>query len=324
MPKNEKGICIVSGFDYLIIPSNGQMHSPDPDELLSSPSMSVFAVAVCSECKSHYLLVDDDVQEVEVDERQMGNEVYYAADCWGRCESCKLDLNVKVDFSTYAGEWVLIDHDSDNCEMAELPQGLETLIEEVRKIRVPAEVEEIEDWAESPEGCAVFVEGKDDQLVIMEFLRRIAKAEPTSLGINVLRGIDGGGKEWVVRSAAFVDNVMKRVGKEIRYLVVLDGDALSYAKTVQGPVSKRLFLLPKKELESYLLDAKAIAQALASEEAKVQKLLNVKKGGGKETLEFALQSLGVHPSPQVKQIIARHVVSVPRDFERLMEAIRTI
>jgi len=139
--------------------------------------MSVYVCAVCAKCNSQYLLLDQDAQDVEVEPRQMGNEVYFSADCWGTCESCKLDQNIKVEFSVYAGEWVLIDYTTDNCEVADLPNGLETLVEEIRKIQEPNEETKIEDWAEAPEGCAVFVEGKDDQLVITEFLRRIGKAD---------------------------------------------------------------------------------------------------------------------------------------------------
>ncbi len=307
----------------MVIPPEGQIHSPDVDELLEAQPMSAIVAAGCNKCGSQYMLIDEDIQDPVIEDREMGSERYYWANCQAECGKCEHDLTAEVAFSVYAFEWVVAEIDCENCEIVDL-NGFELPIEEGRRIKEPpkkGDVEETELWAESPTGCAVFVEGKTDQFIVTEFLRRVLNADPASVGITVLTGI-GGGREFVVKSAAFVANVTKRVQKELPYVIVLDGDAIGWAKTVKGPESRRLFLLSKKEIESYLMDPRAIARAFASGEREVASLMQKTKGEGKEPLEFILKRLGIRPTPQVKQIIARHLDKVPDDFVKLAEIVQ--
>jgi len=183
---------------------------------------------------------------------------------------------------------------------------------------------EIKKWAEEPTGCAVFVEGEDDKVVIDEFLKRLIGVELSNYGVHIFTALGGGGKERAVDSARYVARVGERVNRKIPYLIVLDGDASGWVKTQKEIEIGKLFVLSEKEIDSYLLDPRAIAEVCNVVETEVVKKLKYSKGGGKETLEHVIQSCGVRPSPQVKQLVARHLKAVPGDFIRMLETIRKI
>lgn len=183
--------------------------------------------------------------------------------------------------------------------------------------------EEIEEWKEEPgSGCAVFVEGQDDEAVIGELLFRQLLVSPSKRGIHIFRGMGGEGKEGAVRTATYIARLVRRLDRNIAYLVVLDGDATKWVSSQKEMASSNLFLLSKRQIETYLLDSKAIARVCNVPDPDVLKQLEHSKGSDKERLEHVVSDLGVRPTTQVKQLIARHLDVVPHDFVKMLEAIR--
>jgi len=284
----------------------------------------------CETCGATSLLWGDCPEQTEVHEREMGPERYFAASCWGRCDNCDKEMSADLQFSVYAWSWVFIDADCENCEMTSL-SGLRLIVKELTKSWAKlrsgedesADEREIEEWAQKPSGCAVFVEGEDDRSVISEFLRRQVEGELFDLSIHLFRGLGGGGRELAVNSAKYVSEIAKRVGSPIPYIIVLDGDASNWAKTQKEIDASRVFVLSRKEIDSFLLESRAIAEVCGVTDEKVRDLLGAKRQG-KEELESILRKFNVRPTPEVKQLIARHLTVVPDDFVRLMREIERI
>lgn len=185
--------------------------------------------------------------------------------------------------------------------------------------------DEIEQWAGGASlGCALFVEGHDDDAVVGEFLFRQLGGMPYKRGIHILRGLGGEGKERAVHSAAYVAGIARRLNQDIPFLVVLDGDASNWASSQTEVDSTNLFVLSKREIEAYLLDAKAIAKVCNVADKEVAEQMERAKGGDKARLEYIVGKFGVRPTAQVKQLIARHLDVVPEDFVKMLDVIQRI
>jgi hypothetical protein len=183
--------------------------------------------------------------------------------------------------------------------------------------------EEIEEWKEDRgSGCAVFVEGQDDEAVIGELLFKQLLESPSERGIHIFRGMGGEGKEGAVQTATYIARLIRRLNRNIAYLVVLDGDAAKWVSSQKEIASSNLFLLSKRQIETYLLDPKAIARVCNVPDAEVLKRLEHSKGNDKQRLERVVNDFGVRPTTQVKQLIARHLDIVPHDFVNMLETIR--
>jgi hypothetical protein len=169
--------------------------------------------------------------------------------------------------------------------------------------------------------CAVFVEGDDDWGVISEFLTKQAGTDLRNSGVHIVKPL-GGGKERAVQSAKYIaTTVMRTMNLRIPYLIVLDGDAADWLRTQKEVEADKVFVLSKKEIDSYLLDERALAHAFNVTEDVVAQQLRATKGAGKEKLEHIIQTFGFRSTPVTKQIIARHMVSVPDDFVKMFAII---
>ena len=104
------------------------MHHVIPEEYME-PNYVVVA-GKCNRCGSCSLLLGDDVDLYDVSDRQMGSERYYAADCWGHCGVCEVDLEVEVYYSVYAYEWDNFINYNRNCQLTEI-FGLNQVIRDI-------------------------------------------------------------------------------------------------------------------------------------------------------------------------------------------------
>jgi hypothetical protein len=164
--------------------------------------------------------------------------------------------------------------------------------------------------------CAVFVEGDDDLGVVSEFLTRQAGKDLRDSGVHIVKPL-GGGKERAVQSAKYFAKTVMR----IPYLIVLDRDAAGWLRTQKDVEADKVFILSKKEIDSYLLDERALARAFNVTEKVVAQRLRATKGAGKEKLEHMIQTFRFRSTPEIKQMIARHLVGVPDDFVKMFEII---
>ena len=100
------------------------------------------------------------------------------------------------------------------------------------------------------------------------------------------------------------------------------GDASDWVKTQKEVKTDNLFVLSKKEIDSYLLDPSAIGEVCGVTDAEVARQLKGTTGEGKEELEHIIRSFKVRPTPEVKQLIARHIETVPEDFVKMLLVIQ--
>jgi hypothetical protein len=169
--------------------------------------------------------------------------------------------------------------------------------------------------------CVVFVEGDDDWAVVSEFLTRQAGKDLRDFGVHIIKP-NGGGREKAVDSAKYLaKTVMRIINLRIPYLIVLDGDATNWIRTRKDVEADEVFILSKKEIDSYLLDERALARAFNITEKLVAQQLRATKGAGKEKLEHVIRTFGLRSTPEIKQMIARHLVRVPDDFVKMFEII---
>jgi len=309
---------ILSAGDYVAIPYGQSVNHPSE----SFRPTSVVAAVKCAKCGSISTLIDREPKQTEAHVRQMGMEECFVASCIETCSSCGLDLRIDAQFVVYAHEWTFSDEECSNCEIANVL--IDPLVEEI--CRFTSVDDEFEDWIAEPTGCAVFVEGDDDKAVIRELLQRQAKqsgGDLRSLRVHIFKGL-GGGKERAAESAKYVADIAKRVSSGIEYLIILDGDTREWAKSQNLVKADRIFVLSKKEIDSYLLVPRAIASACRVDETEVKKRLRGTPGEGKEELEQLLRTYGFRPTPDVKKVIARHLDDVPHDFVELMERIQLL
>jgi hypothetical protein len=119
-------------------------------------------------------------------------------------------------------------------------------------------------------------------------------------------------------SRFLITDVMARTGCRN---ILLDRDAAGWFRTQKDVEADKDFILSKKEIDSYLLDERTLAHALNVTEKAVAQRLRSAKGAGKEKLEDVIRTFGLRSTPEIKQIIARHLVSVPNDFIKIFEII---
>jgi hypothetical protein len=319
-PKWNPSLFVILKYDYVVIPAGKHVHHVVPEEFME-PNY-VVVVGKCNKCGSCALLFGEDVELYDVNHRQMGSERYYVADCGGHCGICDVDLEVEAYYSVYAYEWDNFVNYNRNCELAEV-FGLKELIRDIPG-QEPEETDDtFEEWAQRPTGFTILVKGQDDQYVMTEFLRKILGKDPSEADLHIFTGPGGGGKEKVVQSARWVADISEKAGIPIRFLIVLDGDASQWASQLSDDIRKRLFLLPRKEIESYLFDSKAISIQLNTPEHQVRKLIDSQTNHGKEGFEHVISHLGVRPTSQIKQLLARQMEKAPDDFVALFKIIET-
>lgn len=109
---------VFSGKEIIELPYDKEVHYPDGVDTFT-PSVAMLSVS-CDNCGGIVVLIDEDVEQTETHERQMGNENYYEATCFGVCESCGWNLEVYADFSEYAYTWVFFNRVEYECKMVDL------------------------------------------------------------------------------------------------------------------------------------------------------------------------------------------------------------
>ncbi len=319
-PHRSPSLFIVLKYDYVVIPAGEHVHQVIPEEFMEPDY--VIVAGKCNRCGSCSLLFGEDVELYDVSDRQMGSERYYVADCWGHCGVCNVDLQIEAYYSVYAYEWDNAVNYNHHCELTEI-FGLNKLVRDIPGER-PSEIDDdFEEWARRPTGFTILVEGPDDQYVISEFLRKILRKDPAEADLNVFTGPGGGGREKVVQAARWAAGISEKAGTPMRFLIVLDGDATQWASQLSDDIKRRLFLLPRKEIESYLFDSKAISQQLNTPEEQVRQQIDSESNRGKEGLERIISRLGVRPTSQIKQLLARQMEKVPDDFVALFKVIES-
>lgn len=276
--------------------------------------------ASCSKC-GFVNLIEGDPQETQSVPRDMGSDVYYSTECSADCGNCGNSLSIEAELSVYANGCLFYDKREDECKLTAV-FGLEKIIGDLCNARAIDEEEDIETWAEDPAGCAVFVEGPDDKAIIQEFLARLEDDDPSGIETHIFEGLAGGGRDRAVASAKYVSNISTQLRRRIPYVTVLDGDSYDWAQKQKDLDLDALFLLSKKEIESYLLDSAAIASVCKVRVDQVAHFLQSMSGSGKEQLERVLRKFKVRPRTEVKQLVARHLATVPDDFIKMRNKIR--
>ena len=167
------------------------------------------------------------------------------------------------------------------------------------------------------------VESRDDAKVWRQFFMNIG-LNPEERQIVILSGMREGGEG--TDEAIHVAKMLRRIGTTIPWKLVLDSDGQadktsSKLKTQDIPTGK-YHILGKKEIESYLIDAEAIAKVTGKPIETVQSVL---KGNmhGKEGLENIFKQLGLtKPNANVKEVLAANLPSLDAEIASLISQVQ--
>ena len=108
--------------------------------------------------------------------------------------------------------------------------------------------------------------------------------------------------------------------------MILDSDGDSEKKEREmrdeGFRKEEYFILPKKEIEDYLIDSKAISSISKKSLEEIESLISETNGAGKEKLERIMNKLGIKPTSETKALIARHLDTTPEDINKIITLIK--
>jgi len=167
-------------------------------------------------------------------------------------------------------------------------------------------------------GFLIIVEGDDDLEVIRQFF--------INGGIDMNRiSIVKYGKGGCEEAIKFLKSFKSRILKEIPHLLILDSDNKKeeYEKKLksEGFLKEEYYIFDQKEIESYLIDIKAISTILSVPEKIISRDLKIKKTMGKEELDYIFEKYyGAKPDSQTKGLIAKNM-DVPVEFVNIIEII---
>lgn len=177
----------------------------------------------------------------------------------------------------------------------------------------------------SPDECSILVvEGGDDEAVWTEFVKKSGLF--TDGQVKVMARPNGGFEGairlgWVLKMAEWFG--LPPFG----FFIVADGDGNKAKREQQlnqaGFDLSEYAVLAKKEIESYLLDAEAVAKAMGKPIADVKRAMRDAKGSGKGKLKAVFNKLGLsQPNKQQKAAIARNMERLPEEIEAVLQKIK--
>lgn len=165
----------------------------------------------------------------------------------------------------------------------------------------------------------LIVEGRDDLKVWEKLLER------TGVDLGDVRVVRSDGWQDACKKSEWIGLLKKLGAHSLDYLLLLDsdGDPAKRRKEAQalGLSKDEFVVLNEKELESYLLDAAAIARVTGRREKEVLAAFKVARGSGKERLHSILRNLGIDPDPGIMQAIVQ-LMKLPDELTAIIERIR--
>lgn len=166
------------------------------------------------------------------------------------------------------------------------------------------------------------LEGKDDVFVWRGLLQKKG-IEPDSNNIRIISGSHDGGFTEAI--SAF--QAIKKIQLQCKMKLVVDSDNKKEAQEKKikdaNIGSSEYKILEEKEIESYLLDAKALSSITSVSKDIVENKIRSVKRRGKEQLDQLFRELGFSkPDEQTKQLIARALSTIPQEIDDIINEIK--
>ena len=166
----------------------------------------------------------------------------------------------------------------------------------------------------------LIVEGRDDVKVWNKFLEREG-VNPIKVRI-VSSGEPSGGHNKALEIGKFI----KRARIPTPFKIILDSDNNLKEKEEslknEGFKSDEFHILSKKEIESYLIDEKAISTVTAKSTEKVKEAVKNARGAGKENLKSIFLNLGFsEPNDCSKEYLAAQI-AIPEEIMSIIKGIK--
>jgi len=286
----------------------------------------------CNKC-GQIIIIFGDAQFDHAKEREMGPEYWYFDTQYYNCPNCGQSIIADLILTQYAYIWDCeLDlsgaekiHLEGLRELAEIKAHYESILSEKRTLEqriliLQNRIQQIKDRAESIKIYVLIVEGKDDQVIWEQFLKR--EGAPMD-SIEILTYGKGGIDEAIKAATMFRGRVLRKIPHKL----IIDSD--NNIKEVESKLKKHgirrdnFHILKEKEIEAYLLDEEAIARVLSIDITELKEFIKKLKGArGKEKLDaIGNRFIGHPPNSQTKGLIARAIKEVPEEIRSIISEI---
>jgi 5S rRNA maturation endonuclease (ribonuclease M5) len=264
----------------------------------------------------------------DVKPREMGSETFYGSTDVLCCPNCDNEITFETFVNHYASSWFC----EFECDRAELVQvnGLLDLLEELgscnselKKLKsesgdLQRRLELLVEKAQKTNGYILIVEGDDDE----EVWNRLLLREGVDVArVNIAKYGDGG-LDSAIKAAKYFKG---RILKTIPHKLIVDSDNRGDERRIRLKKAgiRNFHILSKKEIESYLLEPKALSQILNADLRTIRQELHKTRKHGKEELDrLFMQIMGKKATPSAKALIAGALEKVPPEMDRIIREIK--
>ncbi len=170
----------------------------------------------------------------------------------------------------------------------------------------------------------VIVEGRDDRLILKEFLRKDKINVPRDK-INIVNIPQE--KSGESRAIEFGET-LKKTGISIPLLIILDSDGEAKRESKiknmrqKGFKDEEYYILKEKEIESYLIDANAISRVTGRSLEEVNQAIEKMPGNGKSKLQNIFKNLDSELGGGDKEKIAANLSEIPKDIKEIIDKMK--
>ena len=290
----------------------------------SIPNGSFFFLPLeCQKCKAITLLISN-LQESEINPRDMGPEIFYGATEYLYCDNCSTEMVIEMDLTVYAFSWLWEVVQKENVGfvrvigLKELIETTEAAFKRIKTLeRMSRSIESqlkaaVEERKKLP-SYLMAVEGEDD----IEIWKQILIKSDVSLDrVAFLKY--GGGLSDAVKSIKLLRSARL---KSIPHKLILDSDGnweqREKALKQEGFEKSEFHILRRKEIESYLFDKHALSKLANVPEQEAKELLSKVRGSGKESLEYVFRQLAMPLDSASKALLMRQIQNLDPELRHI-------
>lgn len=168
------------------------------------------------------------------------------------------------------------------------------------------------------------IEGRDDVKIWNQFLlKKGINAEEKRIRIISSGEENSGGYEKVIMTGKF----LKKIRSPIPFMMIVDSNNKKEEKIKEfkreGFSESEFHVLNEKEIESYLIDTKAISKTTGKAKVDVEKAIDNAGGNGKEKLKNIFKNLGLsEPVAETKELLVIHMDEIPEEISQMLDKIK--
>ncbi len=282
----------------------------------------------CNKC-TQIAIFEGEAECFDHQQREMGFETFYGSTDILYCPNCDEEITFESFISYYAMSW-FCEFECDNAELVQINQlrlYLKALHEskmELRKLQskekdILRRLELLAEHAKKMNGYILIVEGDDD----LEVWNRLLMTKNVDLTKIDIAKYGEGGMDAAIKAAKFFKG---KVLKTIPHKLIIDSDNMGdeIKNKLRKSGIKSYHILEKKEIESYLIEPKALSQILNIDMKTIdEELNNIGANPGKEQLDHIFRTFtGKKATSSAKGLVAGALEKTPIEIDEIINNIK--